>query len=57
MFNATKILINNFVKNIREGYSRTDGGWKADYADIIGWAGSMALENIANSDALYHNVA
>lgn len=56
MFNATEILISNFVKNIREGYSRTYGGWKADYADIIGWAGSMALENIANSDALYHNV-
>ena len=56
MFNATEILINNFVTNVREGYSRTYGGWKADYADIIGWAGSMALENIANSDALYHNV-
>jgi hypothetical protein len=27
-----------------------------DYEDIIAWAGSMALENIANSDALYHNV-
>ena len=56
MFNPTEILINTFVQNLRDGYHRTYGGWKTDYEDIIGWAGSMALENIANSDALYHNV-
>ena len=56
MFNATEILINTFVQNLRDGYHRTYGGWKTDYEDIIGWAGSMALENIATSDALYHNV-
>jgi hypothetical protein len=56
MFNATEILIDAFVKQIREGYSRTYGGFKNDYQDIIAWAGNMALENIANSDALYHNV-
>jgi hypothetical protein len=56
MFNATEILIDTFVRNLREGYRRTYGGWKTDFEDIIGWAGSMALENIANSDALYHNV-
>ncbi len=56
MFNATEILIDAFVNQIREGYSRTYGCLKTDYQDIIAWAGSMALENIANSDALYHNV-
>lgn len=56
MFDPTEILINHFVQQIREGYRRTYGGWKSDYSDIIGWAGAMALENIANSDALYHNV-
>ncbi|MDC0831850.1 metal-dependent phosphohydrolase [Leptolyngbya valderiana BDU 20041] len=56
MFNATEILIQNFVERLREGYHRTYGGYKPDYADIIAWAGGMALENIANSDALYHNV-
>lgn len=55
-FNATEILIDTFVQKIREGYRRTYGGLKTDYEDIIAWAGSMALENIANSDALYHNV-
>ncbi|MDZ8053375.1 MAG: Npun_R2479 family HD domain-containing metalloprotein [Aulosira sp. ZfuVER01] len=56
MFNATEILIDSFVNQLREGYRRTYGAFKHDYQDIIAWAGSMALENIANSDALYHNV-
>ena len=56
MFNATEILIDTFVDNLRDGYRRTYGGYKPDYEDIIAWAGGMALENIANSDALYHNV-
>jgi hypothetical protein len=56
MFNTTEILIDAFVKQIREGYKRTYGCLKIDYQDIIAWAGNMALENIANSDALYHNV-
>lgn len=56
MFNTTEIIINAFVQQIRDGYSRTYGGLKTSYQDIIAWAGNMALENIANSDALYHNV-
>jgi hypothetical protein len=56
MFNATELLIEDFVKNLKEGYRRTYGGMKSDYEDIIGWVGAMAMENIANSDALYHNV-
>jgi hypothetical protein len=56
MFNATEILIDTFVQKLREGYRRTYGGLKTDHEDIIAWAGSMAMENIANSDALYHNV-
>ena len=56
MFNATEILIADFVEKLRLGYRRTYGGLHHDYEEIIAWAGSMALENIANSDALYHNV-
>lgn len=56
MFNATELLINAFVEKLQAAYQRTYGGYKPDYADIIAWAGNMALENIANSDALYHNV-
>lgn len=56
MFNLTEIEIDAFVKHLQQAYHRTYGGFKGDYAEIIGWAGNMALENIANSDALYHNV-
>ncbi|MGL5079985.1 MAG: Npun_R2479 family HD domain-containing metalloprotein [Microcoleaceae cyanobacterium] len=56
LFNAIELLIETFVQMLREGYHRNYGGFKANYADIVAWAGSMALENIANSDALYHDV-
>ena len=56
MFNPTQILIDTFVKELQAGYHRTYGGFKRDYPEIIAWAGNMALENIANCDALYHNV-
>lgn len=56
MFNPTELIIDNFVQCLQDGYRRTYGGLRPNYAEIIGWAGNMALENIANSDALYHNV-
>lgn len=56
MLNATALLIDSFVPKLQDGYHRTYGGYKPHYADILAWAGAMALENIANSDALYHNV-
>ncbi|MBD2314136.1 metal-dependent phosphohydrolase [Desertifilum sp. FACHB-1129] len=56
MLNPTSLIIENFLDQLRLGYTRTYGSFKTDYADIIAWAGGMALENIANSDALYHDV-
>lgn len=56
MFSPTSLIIDNFLSLLRSGYTRTYGGYKSSYGEIIAWAGGMALENIANSDALYHNV-
>ncbi|MBD1922647.1 metal-dependent phosphohydrolase [Microcoleus sp. FACHB-831] len=56
MINTTELLIDAFVADLQAGFRRTYGGMNPHYADIITWAGNMALENIANSDALYHNV-
>jgi hypothetical protein len=56
MFLSTNLLIDNLIQQLTDGYHRTYGGWKSEYAEIIAWAAGMALENIANSDALYHNV-
>lgn len=56
MFNPTELLIDAFVDRLQQAYLRTYGNLEPSYAGIIGWAGRMALENIANSDALYHDV-
>ncbi len=56
MFNPKEVMINSCVECLQTGYRQTYGSLKPEYADIIGWAGNMALENIANSDALYHDV-
>ncbi len=56
MFNPTEAIINNCGERLQSGYCQTYGSLKPDYADILGWAANMALENIANSDALYHDV-
>ncbi len=56
MFNPTQTLITTFVQQLQAGYEQNYGGLKANYGNIIAWSGRMALENIANSDALYHNV-
>lgn len=56
MLNATELLISAVVEKLIAGYRHSYGGYKPDYAEIIAWAANMALENIANSDALYHNV-
>jgi hypothetical protein len=55
MFNPTKLLIESFVSELKAGYHSAYGGMKSDYPEIIAWVGNMALENIANSNALYHN--
>ena len=54
-FNSTEILLDAFVAQMEASYRRMFGGHKTDYSEIIAWVGRMALENIANSDALYHD--
>eukprot|EP01027_Heterolobosea_sp_BB2_P010271 GEZU01015097.1.p1 GENE.GEZU01015097.1~~GEZU01015097.1.p1 ORF type:complete len:125 (-),score=18.92 GEZU01015097.1:2-376(-) len=56
MFNPTGILIEKFVRKLRKGYTRTYGGMKENYAEIIEWAASSILEVISSTDALYHNI-
>ena len=56
MFNPTELVIDAFVEYLQQDYCRTYGVLEPSYPGIIAWAGRMALENIANSDALYHDV-
>jgi HEAT repeat protein len=53
-FNPTQILTDVFCDQLREGYRRMFGCQRPDYAEILAWVGRMAIEILANSDALYH---
>jgi len=56
MFNATLIVIEAFIRELRTMYERTYGILEPDYPTIISFAAQLALENIATSDAPYHHV-
>lgn len=56
MLNLRQIMIDAVVEELKRNYRRTYSDLEPDYANIIAWSGRLALENIANSDALYHNI-
>jgi hypothetical protein len=56
MISAVELLIDHLVEHIRAVYARDYGILKPEFANIAAWATRMALQNIRNSDALYHNV-
>src|SRR5215831_5814731 len=56
MFNPTQIVITAFVRELREMYSRSYGTLEPGFPTIISFAAQLALENIATSDAPYHDV-
>ncbi|NKC14471.1 MAG: metal-dependent phosphohydrolase [Gammaproteobacteria bacterium] len=55
-FDTTSILIDEALDRLENTYIRVFGTLNPDYPNIIRSAGTMAMEIIANSDALYHNV-
>ncbi len=56
MFDPTAHAIDAFLDLLREDYLQTYGQLEPDYPGIVAFAGRIALENIANSDAPYHDV-
>lgn len=56
MLNTHQLLIEEAARRMDEAYVRMYGGMEPAYGQIITWACRMALETIANTDALYHNV-
>ncbi|HSH05080.1 MAG TPA: metal-dependent phosphohydrolase [Anaerolineae bacterium] len=56
MLNLQEIVITTFVDELKRAYQQTYNLIQPQYGNIIAWSGQLALENIANSDALYHNV-
>jgi hypothetical protein len=56
MFNPTQLVIDAFVAELQVNYERIYGVLEPGYPGIIGFIGRVALENIANSEAPYHDV-
>ncbi len=56
MLNPAELLIEACAARMEQSFTRQYGGLDPHYGQIIGWASRMALETIANSDALYHDV-
>ncbi|OQY60705.1 MAG: metal-dependent phosphohydrolase [Desulfobacteraceae bacterium 4572_88] len=56
MLNPHKLLIEPFVQELKNAYSHAYGLADPQFNSIIEWMGYLALENITNCDALYHNV-
>ena len=56
MLNLPKIKAEYFKEKIKEAYHRNYSDMEKGLLNIIVWTANMALENIANSDALYHDM-
>lgn len=56
MFDPTKLIIDAFIDQLKKSYSDIYGEMEKSYPDMITFIGKMALENIANCDAAYHDL-
>ncbi|MBI2332267.1 MAG: metal-dependent phosphohydrolase [Chloroflexi bacterium] len=56
MINWQELTIDMFVEQLRTAYRRSYGDIQAEYGNIVSWVARLALENISNSDALYHDI-
>src|SRR5712672_861252 len=56
MFNPTEIVIQAFGQHLQHMYGQIYGVLEPTYSDIIGFVARLSLENIADSDAAYHDV-
>jgi hypothetical protein len=57
MFNPTQVVIDAFCDRLQARYRRMYGLLEPEYPGIISFVARIALENIANTDAPYHDVA
>jgi hypothetical protein len=56
MISWHELTIDVFVEQLSTVYQRTYGDVDQDFGRIVAWCGRLVLENIANSDALFHDV-
>jgi hypothetical protein len=56
MLNLQRVIKDYCTEQLREGYKRTYSELDPSLCNIILWTAHLTLENISNSDALYHDV-
>jgi len=56
MLDLKKVTIDYCMEELRKGYRRTYSDMEPQFGNITVWSGGLALENIAHTDALYHNI-
>ncbi len=56
MLNLQELMIEAFVQELKAAYRKSYSDIDSQFGNIVAWSGRLALENIANTDALYHNV-
>ncbi len=56
MLNIHQLMIDPFVDRLKHEYDLMYGSSNSDNGEILRWVGHLALENLCNSDAPYHNV-
>jgi len=56
VFNPTQLVIDAYVQRLQDNYRIIYGHLEPAFPEVLGFAGRLALENIANSDAPYHDV-
>jgi hypothetical protein len=55
MFNSMEVVIEAFVRELQAMYVHNYSTLEPTYLNVIAFIGRAAMENIANSDAPYHN--
>jgi len=56
MLNAQQLLVDGFIAQSEATYQKMYSEMHVEYRNIISWCSRLALENIGNTDALYHNL-
>ena len=56
MISWQEITIERFVSELSSAYRRIYGDLNPEFGRIVAWVGRLALDNISNSDALYHDI-
>ena len=56
MISWQELTIEMFVEQLRRVYDRTYGEIDKTFGNIVVWCGRLALQNISNTDALYHDI-